>query len=120
MSELQAQPLTEIPQAETDLLHALGVRLLPEKHAIEFIFEITGIAQDEHGKDQPAGLKLEVGLKPEVELKQAREYERFAARIAETGISPEIGPGKLRPISWQEFKMAGYDVAETEPVLKLG
>ncbi len=86
--------------------YGLGVRIVPRLRRVEFLFEAAGVAEDEDGKPAPAATMIAVTLEKGKRFKPIAEYEKQAARIAETGLKL---PGDdtvhtLRRITWEQYK----------------
>lgn len=95
--------------ASTDWL-GLGVRILPEQHRVELLFEADDWAEDADGNPAPAGLKIAMNIKPTAKLKTVAEYEEMAAKLEREGAPEmELIPGKFRRITWEQYRREGYD-----------
>lgn len=97
-------------KSHSDACLGLGVRILPDKHRVELLFEVDDLAIDESGNPSPAGMKIGMDINSNKPLKTVAEYEATAARL-ETGGLPEYGieAGKIRRITWEKYVSEGYD-----------
>lgn len=109
--EPMTTPKNDAGQAvrSTPLL-GIGVRIIPEEHAVMLLFEVEGMAQTLDGKPAPAGMSMKMNLKAGATIKDVSHYEACAASAAAKGWADMgIQPGQARPISWDYYCEQGYN-----------
>lgn len=83
-----------------------GWKYNQETRELYLLFEVEGIAVDEHGKPCDGGVRIKIH--PCNETPDVAAVEGVVANYEKTGLGEGI-PGKVRGITWEEFQEAGYD-----------
>ena len=96
-------PLDSVP---CDDLLGLGWRWNEATKSLWMLFEVDGLAEDEHGNPCAAGVKVKIG--PAKVRPDAAKCDAAVAEMARNGV-PGCEGLKTMPITWAKYVEEGYD-----------
>ncbi len=83
----------------------LGWRWAADEQSILLLFEVFGLAEDEHGNPCEAGVKLKIG--PCGKVPTDEQCAATVAKLVASGLPGCVGM-KATPITWEKYCAEGY------------
>ncbi len=87
-----------------------GYRTLPETKECQILLEVWGLAEDEEGNADWAGIAIKLG--PYKEFPTEEDFKKQVQFWVENGIEIPSMEGerfKCRPLTWEKYSELGYN-----------